>query len=144
VEGMRASDISGVGGPAATPAPGPSLQQLWLPLLLAPPPGIGSGAGVGWSGERGRRCVCGGMMASDIGGVGGPAATLAPARRRSCAGSRCCWRSSRVSAAAAASAGAGSGEEVGGRDEGVGYQWRWRASSDAGSWPVAAAAPGQE
>ena len=30
---MRASDIGGVGGPAATPAPGPSPQRHLLPLL---------------------------------------------------------------------------------------------------------------
>ena len=30
---MRASDIGGVGGPAATPAPGPSPQRHRLPLL---------------------------------------------------------------------------------------------------------------
>ncbi len=38
----------------AAPAPGPSLQRHGLPLLPAPP-GIGGGAGVGGSGERGRR-----------------------------------------------------------------------------------------
>ena len=38
----------------AAPAPGPSLQRHRLPLLPAPP-GIGGAAGVGGSGERGRR-----------------------------------------------------------------------------------------
>jgi hypothetical protein len=52
---MRASDIGGVGGPAATPGPGPSLQRRRLPMLLLPPPCIGSGACIGRSGERGRR-----------------------------------------------------------------------------------------
>jgi hypothetical protein len=42
----------------AAPAPGPSLQRHRLPLLPAPP-GIGGAAGVGGSGERGRRCVGG-------------------------------------------------------------------------------------
>jgi hypothetical protein len=31
--GMRASDIGGVGGPAATPAPGPSLERQRLPVV---------------------------------------------------------------------------------------------------------------
>jgi hypothetical protein len=52
---MRASDIGGAGGPAATRAPGPSQRQHRLPLLPAPPQGIGGGACVGGSGERGRR-----------------------------------------------------------------------------------------
>ena len=59
----------------AAPAPGPSLQRHRLPVLPAPP-GIGGGASVGGSGERGRRWREGGMRASDIGGVDGPAATL--------------------------------------------------------------------
>jgi hypothetical protein len=44
---MRASDIGGVGGPAATPAPGPSPQRHWFLLLAAPPLGIGGGASNG-------------------------------------------------------------------------------------------------
>jgi hypothetical protein len=47
VWGMRASDICGVGGAAATPVPGPSPQRHQLSLLAAPPPGIGGDAGVG-------------------------------------------------------------------------------------------------
>ena len=45
---MRASDIGGVGGPAATPGPGPSLNRHKHPLLLlqAPLPGIGGGSSV--------------------------------------------------------------------------------------------------
>jgi hypothetical protein len=58
----------------ASPAPGPSLQRHRLPLLPAPP-GIGGAAGVGGSGE-GKEVGGGGMRASDIGGVDGPAATL--------------------------------------------------------------------
>ncbi len=59
--GMRASDhhhdIGGIGWPAVTPGPGPSLLQRWLPLLPPPPPWIGSGACImiGGSWERGRR-----------------------------------------------------------------------------------------
>ncbi len=44
---MREADIGGVGGPASTPAPGLSPQRHLLPLLPAPPPGMGGGAGVG-------------------------------------------------------------------------------------------------
>ena len=44
-------------------------QRHWLPLLPAPP-GLGRAAGVGGSGERGRRWG-GGMRASDIGGIDG-------------------------------------------------------------------------
>ena len=43
--GMRASDIGGVGGPVATPAPGQSLLPL-LPPLPAPLPGIGGGSSI--------------------------------------------------------------------------------------------------
>jgi hypothetical protein len=57
--------------------PGLSQQQHRLPFIPAPPPGVSGGAGVGWSGEKGRS-LGGGMRASDIGGVGGPAATPAP------------------------------------------------------------------
>jgi hypothetical protein len=61
------------------PALGQSLQRHRFPLLPVLPPGIGGGGGVGGSGERGRRWGGGGgMRASDIGGVCGPAATLAP------------------------------------------------------------------
>jgi hypothetical protein len=44
--GMRASDIGGVGGPAATPGPGRSPQRHRLPLLPLPAllPGIGGGS----------------------------------------------------------------------------------------------------
>ncbi len=45
--GMRASDIGGVGGPAAIPAPGPSPQRHRLPLLAVQPPGIDGCTGVG-------------------------------------------------------------------------------------------------
>ncbi len=58
--GMRASDIGGAGGSAATPAPGPSPQQRKLPLLPAQPQGISGDACVGGSGKRGRRRWWGG------------------------------------------------------------------------------------
>ncbi len=93
---MMASDIGGVGGPAATPAPGPSPQRHSLPFLAAQPPGIGGDGGVGGSGERGRRCVCGwvggdegvgywwcGRAGSDSGSR--PVAAAAPAPAVGCA-----------------------------------------------------------
>jgi hypothetical protein len=45
---MRASDIGGVGGPAATPGQGPSPQRHRLPLLPlpAPLPVIGCGSSI--------------------------------------------------------------------------------------------------
>jgi hypothetical protein len=49
--GSSYSDIGGVGWPAATPGPGPSLQWRRLPMLPPLPPCIGSGAGIGRSGE---------------------------------------------------------------------------------------------
>ncbi len=82
--GMRASDIGGVGGPGATPAPGLSPQQHRLQMLPLPQPGIGVGGCVGGSGERGRRWGGGGLRASDIGGVGVVAGVLFD-----CHGGRC-------------------------------------------------------